>query len=234
MMPQITVKPVAAQMERLRDVLRNFPHAFEVAAQSSITRTVEHGQTSIADLLYKEVNLKRGRISDTIRVTKPDLRNLVGYITMSEDKLVWLIEYLKTTKQHSLIGRWMKGKKPTRLDVQVRKLHPLTRYSASLRHAFLAFRSPSSYPGIFERTGVFRKMTKGRYKGKVRETIHRMQGPSPLTVFRRGHSDKADTLLNEALADLDAWMLKVMVSKTEWILGGGKYMTGRVAQAFKD
>ncbi len=54
--------------------------------------------------------------------------------------------------------------------------------SETLRHAFIAT-MPSGHKGVFQRTGQKKIATRGRYKGRMRETIKELYGPSLPKVF---------------------------------------------------
>jgi hypothetical protein len=77
----------------------------------------------------------------------------------------------------------------------------------------------SSYLGVFERVGVKREMTSGRYAGKVREVIQRKRGPSALGVFLNAQGQEGkQKLVDEVVEKLADTLQKNVASQIDRFL----------------
>jgi hypothetical protein len=211
-------------LEQFENDLLHIKNGFAIACQGAISATLTTYRKRISQRIGEQVRLSAKDIKATIGVKRPSLRNLVGSISLTRDKPVWLIQYLTTRQKSSLLAKFLTRPKSKRsrppLSVQVRKQSSLPRYPVNVPKAFVGVMPSSSYIGIFQRVGVKRKMKSGRYAGKTREVNRRLQGPSPLRVFQNAVGENAATLLQETTRGMAETLMKNMLSKVDFLLSG--------------
>ena len=129
----------------------------EAAIQRSLSRTIDHAQSSVVKRVAQEVNLLQKNIRPYTRKVKPNYTTLSGKVIISANAIP-LVDFPHIT---SLIGT----------SVSVRKARPAELF----RHRFKATMR-SGHVGIFER----------RLKGGTpvaRLPVDETYGPSPGRVF---------------------------------------------------
>jgi hypothetical protein len=217
------------QMAAIRGMLDGIKNGFAIAMQKAISRSMTTARARMARLVAKEVNLRIGDIKKQITMRRPNMRDLSGTISMRQDATVWLAQYLSSGKRLGLAARvlgMVKGKtgktlRPGPIKVKVRMQGDnLPQWQGRMQHAFAAITPHSGHLGIFERIGVKRAMKSGRSKGKVKEVIRRMRGPSALSVFINAKGEKAATILGDTLVDLAENISKNALSAVDGILSG--------------
>jgi hypothetical protein len=231
----IIAVPVADSIQRVKAYLDGFRNGFPMAMQRAISRTLTHAVSrknpnSPAKKIAREVNLKEGVIRKAISVKRPSYKNLVGYLTVARERLFWLSEYLPQATLARLAFRSLSGRgafarmkgtaRASALSVLVRKRVVLAKYPTEIKKGFVSAMGKGLRYGVFQRTGVKRVMKSGKHAGKVREAIHRMGGPSPLTIFEKAKGEGAATIMLSEIEDLNAWLLKELISQLNAAIEG--------------
>lgn len=177
------------------------------AAQGAVSDTVRTIKKRIAQEIGKAVNLKIGEIKDQMDAKMGSWREPRGSITITR-RAIPLYKYLS--------GQ-MRVPRPAwrgTLRAKVRK-------RASGRYGGGSQPQPGKFvahiqgqqTAVFERTGVKRKATKGRYKGKMREAIRHVMGPTALGVFVHAAGEGAQTILRGILDETGSLLAKNLLSQ---------------------
>lgn len=191
---------------------------FKRAMQAAVSRTVTTGTALIARRIGEEVKLKIGDIKKTITSKRGSYDKPVGSITIQKDKAVWLTQFMTAAQATPKIKRKGEGfvqkQRKGGIRVSVRR-KPTPKYPTTEvhPHAFLAH-AIAPKAGAFERFGPKKLMTKGAYKGKMRQQIRRKRGPTPFGVFVNARGEQgAKTVLEEATKTLSATLAKNLDSQ---------------------
>jgi len=226
----------SAQYLALRDRLKGIRGGFAMAMQGAISETLVGYRARTARRIGEEVRLKIGDIKRTCSLKPPSLRKLSGTLSVSKDKSVYLTQYMGTAARHKLLDRFLsqgqylanaprtkKGKlrKRPALKVKVRRKGALPQYPEQIPRAFVGVTGNNAHVGVFQRTGIKRRMRSGRYQGRLREVIRRLKGPAPLGVFEHAKGEGAATILAETMLGMEADVYARAASKVDWLLAKG-------------
>ena len=221
---------ISASPEALRNLKQSLSYdraAIAVAMQGAVSDTVRTGEARIARHIGGAVNLRIGDIKKAIDSGKGSYRDPSGYISVANDKPVWLVQYMtaaqRRTRLRNIAGNLFAQVRPAGgLRIKVRK-RPSGKYSTNERFpkAFLSVMPTSLHLGVFERVGVKRVMKAGAYKGRVREVIRRKRGPSPLAVFLNAVGEAGGAkIIDQTTEELTQVLHDNMDRKVAYILSG--------------
>jgi hypothetical protein len=189
--------------------------------QSAISETVTRGVAQAARRIGEEVNMPIARIKATISAKRGSYKDPTGSITVDGKKRVWLADFLTNKARAQRIKKQKSGlfvhhRPKGGIKVKIRK-RASGKYPGGYERfpkAFTAVMPHSLHFGIFERTGVKRVMKSGRYKGKTREVIRRLQGPRPYGIFAKAKGEgAAATVMEEIGVGLLGYMRGRVASK---------------------
>lgn len=159
----ISESTASSSLERAVKLLASFPSGVQKATESALARAGKSGQAIAAREVGKQYHLKT---SDFKKYTKSNQRvnrtgNEISVSLSFRGFHVPLIRF-KTSVTSSGLIRSQVMRNST---------------AGVLRHVFQQ-EMESGHIGLFERTGVHKINSKGKYAGKRRETIEQLYGPS--------------------------------------------------------
>jgi hypothetical protein len=148
----------------LQKILDDQPRYLARAINDTKDRTLNKWIDLVQDNYTIKKSVKKFFIS--IPATKNNLQAIITFNAKKENKVGLIYYKTKATKRKGVYVEVIKGSEE------------------QLRHAFQAT-MPSGHTGIFQRTGRFKIAIKGRYKGRKREVIKELYGPSLSKIFSR-------------------------------------------------
>ena len=179
---QITIEFDANQLQsvttRLREIGANVPKVLAAA----VNDTAKQQKTKISSRLRERVNIKKKDIDPHINFSRATPANPSCVLTLSKTKRLSLKYFAARQNKRGVTYQVSK--------VGGRK---------SIAHAFI-LKVLGGH--VFERLGPPRPAKKGRYKGKMRQAIVKLFGPSPWGVFvKSGLEAETLTTAQEDLHD---------------------------------
>ena len=178
----------ANQIKRLGDAVAASGKKLRKELAAAVNQTIKDGELKIARDIGSEITMKIGDIKKTIRSPrKATAVNPEGVVALGWRKREGL-QYFKA-KQTELGVTYKISKKAGRGVVRGAFMGPSPGVLA-----------PSLNGGVFMRMGVKRKMTKGRFQGKIRQPIVKLRAVSAAGAFLKNkHEDALPGYLREKL-----------------------------------
>lgn len=140
--------------------LENIARQFPVVASRSLNRLRSAMKTYASEIIRKDFAIKKSRIDRHIRLSRSATPKNLAVGIRAKDSRIPLFQFAN----------------PRQTQTGVRTTVKLGN-SKIIKHAFIATMM-TGHKGIFIRKGKPRKMRSGRYKGKKRQPIVELVGPS--------------------------------------------------------
>ncbi len=189
----ITAKMSNLEYRALMWRLASVPHGAATAIYTALNKVVAYGRTHVAEAVAKEMTARITSVKKRITVRKASSHRLYAAIDLHGEHGVSLIGF-RARQTKAGVNATIFGK---------RQAFP---------HAFIA-RGLNDQRQVFKREGEKRIMKAGHYKGRRKQPLVVLKGPTVPEVF-----DETPDLADGILAELDDRFRTQLDSQVQWLL----------------
>lgn len=173
--------------------LASVPNGAAIALYTSLNKAAARGRTTTARLVAEAMTARISSVNKRLTVKKASSNSLHASLNLHGKHGVSLIGFSAKQNAQGVVAKVFGQAKQ----------YP---------HAFIE-KALGGRRVVFLREGQPRVMTKGRHKGKTRQPLVSLKGPTVSEVF-----EQTPGLVAKTLNDIDTYFQAVLPSQVEWLL----------------